>query len=79
VGAQSIGRGLIGDNICPKNKILEKLFLQKIKGVILQQILEQKITILALKVENIHKQGCFYFLSNFRLRFFSAAANFRRI
>jgi hypothetical protein len=33
---------------------LEKLFLQKIERVIQQQILEQKNTFLALKVENRH-------------------------
>jgi hypothetical protein len=44
VGALNIGRGHISDNICPKKQILEKLFLQKIKGVIQQQVLEQKVT-----------------------------------
>ncbi len=56
VGAQSIAHSHIGDNICKKTKIFEKLFLQKIKRLIQQQIFEQKITFLALKVENRHVQ-----------------------
>ncbi len=37
-----------------RTKYSEQLFLQKIKRVIQQHILEQKITFLALKVENSH-------------------------
>jgi hypothetical protein len=52
--AQSIAHSQIGDNICKKNYIFEKLFLQEIKRVIQQHILEQKTTFLALKVEDSH-------------------------
>jgi hypothetical protein len=40
--AQSIACGDIGDNICQKNKIIEKLCYTRKEGVIQQQILEQK-------------------------------------
>jgi hypothetical protein len=52
--AQSIAHSQIGDNICKKKPNFVKLFLQEMKRVIQQHILEQKPTFLALKVENSH-------------------------
>ena len=44
VGAQSLARGHIGDNNCQKNKILQNLFLQKIKkGYFSSRFLNKKL------------------------------------
>jgi hypothetical protein len=68
--AQRIAHSHIGDNICKKTKNFEKLFLQKIKRVIQQHFLEQKMTFLALKVEIGMFKKVFIFCKNFAGDFF---------
>jgi hypothetical protein len=79
--AQSITHSHIGNNICKKKLNFEKLFLQELKRVIQQHILEQKITFLALKVENGHvpKKLLFFFVKISTAQFFLASANFCRL
>jgi hypothetical protein len=63
-----------------KTKFRKTIPTKDKKGSIQQQILEQKNTFLAIKVENIMSQKSnFNFVSKFCRRFFLLAANFRRL
>ena len=60
--------------------MFEQLFLQKIKRVIQQQILEQKTTFLALKVDNRHvPKKLFLFFVNISLAIFFGIGEFSQI